>query len=972
MRERDCSLVARRSHRVSQSREPYRWSVRFRVLGTVDLLSPDGDPEPVASPNQRRILAMLLSRVGEVVTIDTIVDGLWADDPPRSAVATLRTYVSRLRALLGDDLATRDSGYALLAEPTDVDAGRFEMLVRDAGAAKPARALVLLDEALGLWHGPAFGDHADVECIAPEARRLEELRRAAIEARVDALLGAGSVNEAVAAAEALVTSEPLREGAWAALIRSLAAQGRTADALRAFQRASDALAEAGLDPSPVLRDAERAVLAGDVAVSPPVSDAPARDRSGPPVPASSLVGRDHDRDAALESLERARVVTLVGPGGVGKTRLALEVARVGAQRHPLGAKIAELAPVTDRAGAADTVVHALGLATDGESALDALDRAGTLDLLLVLDNAEHVADAAAELVERIAAGGDAIRIVVTSRERLGVDGEHVQPVTPLPTDQAGSPARRLLVQRAAAAAPDLAVDVDDDRVARIVDRLDGLPLAIEMAAARLPTTSLAELADGLDDRLADLRSPRRHAPDRHRTLEAVLEWSEARLDGRQRQTLAQLSVFAGPVTADDVVGVLGDAATIEIVRSLADCSLVMVERTGPTTRYSLLQTVRDFAAERATVSGLAPDLARRHAEWFLAVAREADARLRTSAELAGFERLESSFAELRAAHQWAREHDLQLAGALSAALHQYAYSRLVDEPLRWAQMIVDELADDDPHLPIVLASAALRRINRGELAAGRALTQRAVTLARTDAAVMPALEALADACVYAGRLDETIAADEELIRRAEAAGDPNYWAVAHASLAMARSYGGQPAALPIETMGDTGPTGRAWLLYARGELLGDRDPDAALASYDETIVLAREVDSRFVEGVALVSSCALQARVGDVSRAFGQFADAIHHWIELGDHTHQLTTLRNLAVLLQRADAAEAAAELLGALGRDDSTYGEEAERLAAVREWAVGRLGEEAFAARVEAGRLRDVPAAAAWAVELIAALRG
>jgi predicted ATPase/DNA-binding SARP family transcriptional activator len=952
------------AHPLGGFHAPYRCGVRFRVLGPVELVDPDGSPEPIGSPNQRRILAMLLSRVGEVVTIDTMVDALWANEPPRSAVATLRTYVSRLRSFLGDDLATRGSGYALVAEATEVDAGRFETLVRDAAAAEPGRALALLDEALRLWHGPAFGDHADVECIAPEARRLEELRRAAAEARVDTLLAAGGVDEAVADAEALVTSEPLREGAWAGLIRSLAAQGRTADALRAFQRASEALADAGLEPSSVLRDAERAVLAGDVAVQ------PVRERSVPRVPTSSLVGRDHDREALLALLAEARVVTLVGPGGVGKTRLALEVARAGAERHTLGAKVAELAPLPDGTGVADTVIHALGLTADAQPAADALERAGALDVLLVLDNAEHLVDSVAGVVERIVAGGNAIRIVVTSRERLGVDGEHVRPVAPLPTDEAGSPARRLLVQRAAAAAPDLTVDVDDDLVARIVDRLDGLPLAIEMAAAQLPTTSLAELADALDDRLADLRSPRRHAPERHRTLGAVLEWSEARLDDRQRATLAGLSVFAGPVAADDIVGVLGETDVVDVVRSLADCSLVLVERTGPTTRYSLLQTVRDFATERAAVSGLGPDLARRHAERFLAVAREADASLRTSAERMGFERIESSFAELRAAHQWAREHDLPMAGALSAALHLYAYSRLVDEPLRWAQMIADELADDDPHLPIVLASAALRRINRGELAVGRALTQRAVAIARTDAAVMPALEALADACVYAGRLDETIAADEELIRRAEAAGDPNYWAVAHASVAMARSYGGQPAALPTETMGDTGPTGRAWLLYARGELLGDRDPDAALASYDETIALAREVDSRFVEGVALVSSCALQARVGDVSRAFGQFADAIHHWIELGDHTHQLTTLRNLAVLLQRAGAADAAAELLGALGRDESTYGEEAERLAAARAWAVRELGEEEFKTRAEAGRSRDVPATAAWALDLIAGL--
>ncbi|MGH8985266.1 MAG: ATP-binding protein, partial [Acidimicrobiia bacterium] len=796
-------------------------------------------------------------------------------------------------------------------------------------------------------------------------------RRAATEARVEGLFRAGRIDEAVAAAEALVTSEPLGERGWAGLIRALAAQGRTADALRAFQRAVDALAEAGLEPSPDLREAERAVLAGELAPAVRVAAPRTDERSVPPVPASSFVGREHDRDALLQLLEEARVVTLIGPGGVGKTRLALEVARAGAQRHALGAKVAELAPVPDTDGAADAVVHALGLASDAESALDALDRAGGLDVLLVLDNAEHVVDGAAEVVERILLAGERLRVLVTSRERLGVEGEHVRPVPPLATDHAGSPARRLLVQRAAAIAPDLAVDIDDEVIVRIVDRLDGLPLAIEMAAAQLATTSPAELAEGLDARLTDLRSPRRHAPDRHRTLAAVLEWSEARLDDRQRSTLAALSVFAGPVTVDDIVGVLGDDEVMDVVRLLADRSLVLVERTGLTTRYSLLQTVREFATARATASGAAADLARRHATWFLRVAWEADAQLRTSAEARGLRRIQSTFAELRAAHRWARKHDPGTAGALSAALHTYAQGHLDDEPLRWAELIAEALADHDPHLPIVLASVATRAINRGDLEAARALGERAVALARTDEAAMPAFEILADACVYTGRLSETIAADEELIRRAEAARDPYYWAVGHATLAMALLYGRRPAALPVAVMDDTGPSGRAWLVYARGEILADRDPEAALASYDEAITLAREVDSRFVEGVSLVSSCALQARVGDVTSALAQFADAIQHWIDLADYTHQLTTLRNLAVLLQRADAAEAAAELLGALGRDDSTYGEEAERLAAVRAWAVGELGEPAFKARAEAGRSRDVPATAAWALELIAGLR-
>ena len=231
----------------------------------MELIDPDGGIVTLGSPTQRRILAVLLARLGETVALDTLAEAVWGDDPPASAVATLRTYISRMRSVLGDAIVSRGAGYALAAAPDDVDAGRFESLHRDAGRAEPAAAVAILDAALGLWRGSAFAEHADVACIAPEARRLEELRRSASEARVTALLRAGRADQAVAAAEALVTTEPLWEGAWARLIEGLAAQGRAAEALRAFQRAVAALADAGLEPSDVLRENERMVLAGEPA-----------------------------------------------------------------------------------------------------------------------------------------------------------------------------------------------------------------------------------------------------------------------------------------------------------------------------------------------------------------------------------------------------------------------------------------------------------------------------------------------------------------------------------------------------------------------------------------------------------------------------------------------------------------------------------------------------------------------------------
>ncbi|HET6835344.1 MAG TPA: BTAD domain-containing putative transcriptional regulator [Acidimicrobiales bacterium] len=953
--------------------------MRFRVLGAVELVDPNGGVVAVGSPNQRRILAVLLARIGEAVPVDTLAEAVWGDDLPESAVATLRTYVSRLRAVLGDSLVSRGAGYALVAAPDDVDAGRFESLMRDAATADAAEAVTFLDEALRLWRGSAFAEHADVACIAPEARRLEELRRSASESRARALLRAGRVDESVAAAEALATAEPLREGAWTQLIEGLAAQGRTADALRAFQRAGDALAEAGLEPSDALRESERMVLAGEAA--PPVAErvtaaAPRPDPRAPPTPASSFVGRDHECAHLVGLLDKTRIVTLVGPGGVGKTRLAIEAARVAASRRSLGARLVELAEIRDAVGVADAVVAALGLTAEGEAPLAVLDRAGVLDVLLVLDNAEHVLDAAADVVARAAGRGDALRVLTTSRERLGVDGEHVRPVAPLATDTSGAPARRLLVQRAATVAPDLTVEIDDERVARVVTRLDGLPLAIEMAAAELSTMSLADLDAELGQSLAQLRSPHRHASERQRTLAGVLAWSEARLDDDERATLAGLSVFAGSFRPDDAVAVLGSPGVATTLRSLVDRSLVRIDRTGPGTRYALLQTVHDFASGRLASNGREPDLARRHALRFLEVAEHADRQLRTAEEATGLAQIEAAFADIRVAHRWARGHNPALAGRLSAALHLYAYRGLIDEPLRWAELTIQLVPDDDPTRPVLLASAATRAINRGDLEEARAIAQRAVALAGSGPAAMPALEALGDACLYLGRLDESRAAAEELARRAEAVGDMHSHVLGRVNAALAPRYGGQAigpeaiADLPAR-LSDLSPTSRAWIAYTNGELIGDRAPDTALAHYQEAIRLARSVDSRFAEGVALVSACALQARAGDVPGALAQFAEVIDHWAKLADNTHQLTTLRNLAVLLQRAGAPQAAAELLGALERDDSTYGEEAERLEAVREWARAQLGDDVFATHVASGRERDVTAAAAWALDVLADLR-
>ena len=949
--------------------------MRYRVLGTIELVDAGGQPCPIASTNQRTVLAVLLACRGEVVTVDGLVDALWGDIPPASAVPTLRTYVSRLRAVAGPAIASRAGGYVLDVAPGDVDAERFETLVDAARHADSADAADLLGAALDLWEGSAFGDRADVHRVRAEARRLEERRSTAREAHAAALLGAGRADEAVAAAEALVTAEPLREGGWAVLIEALASAHRSAEALRAYRRAAGALADAGLEPSSRLRDAERVVLSGDTArerVTPGAPGPPAQsDGFRPPVVPSSIVGRDDDSQLILDLLEHARLVTLTGPGGVGKTRLALEVARRAAERSELGACVVELAPVEDPAAVPDLVAAALGLAADGRPAAEILPRVGSLDLLIVLDNAEHVVDAVAATAEGILAGGSAARILATSRERFGVNGEHVWSVAPLATAGTDAPAARLFRERAAAvgAAPDDAV------VMRVVQRLDGLPLAIEMAAARLDTTTAVELADDLDEQLDTLRSARRHVTARHRSLADVLAWSESRLDEREARTLAELSVFAGPVTAGDIEGVLREPGVADVVRALAARSLVVVDRSRTPARFHLLQTVRSFAGRRLADAGRAEAMARRHATWFVDVVRAADGQLRTVEEARAHERVESIFAELRAAHGWAVQHDTDLAAGLAAHLHLYAHTRFVEEPLVWAELLLPRVPADHPRRPILLASVASRALRRGDITEARRLAQEALARAGDSATALPALDVLTDAGLFDGRLADSAATARTMQDLAHRSRDLLYLALGYCGVSLSATYGGTPsdseteptdlAELPLPV------SGRGWLAYTRGERCQHADPSRALAHFADAVADARAAKNRYLEGAAIVSSCALRARTDDPGEALDAFAEAVRHWIRLANTTQQLTTLRNLALLFRRADAPEALTELLGTVDRSGvPTYGEEAKRLHDARDWAESRVGSERFSELTAVGAARDVTTAATGALHVIDAL--
>ncbi len=959
------------------------------MLGEVDVVV-DGEVRAIGSPNQRLVLAALLAHPNTVVTTEALIVALWDDDPPVSALSTLRTYVSRVRRLVGGDLAVEAAGYRLAVDPPDLDSAQFTQHLDEATAEMPGRALRLFDAALAMWRGPALGGHAEVPLLVGAARRLEELRVGALEARVAALLASGGASKAAADATALVADHPRREGLWITLIDALVAVDRSADAAQAAARARAALADAGLEPGRGLREAEARALGIDSAPSgsaastsmagTPASIRPGRrgartvdgpvgtpiTRSGRP---SSFVGRERQLDELDDLLVAAPVVTLVGPGGVGKTRLAIELAARVAPRHRLGARLIELGALTEPDEIAAAVASGLGVTVDRASIEQALVRAGDLDLVAVIDNAEHVSAAAARVVELLASGNGSIRVLVTSRERLAVDGEHVRAVRPLTADASSSPAQTLLRDRAAAAGAVLD-DHDDEAITRVVERLDGLPLAIEMAAAQLTSCSLAELLATLDERLDELTTPSTRVPPRHQSLGALIDWSLDELEPADASLLSRLTVFAGSFAADDVAGVLG-ADSVMATRRLADRSLVAAAVVSDRTSFRVLHVMRERIHHR--LGPVTDDVRAAHARWYLSKVRSAVTELMSPRERDGRDTLNEIIDELRAVHRWATANDRPLALALSATIHPFAHSSLNDELLSWADRLLPESrkpGDDRDHAAIVLASSATRLLRHGRLTDAAELARQALAVAEHAEARLPALETLADATLDDGLLDDSDAAYRALLDEGRQAGNAWYASSGATGVLLVAAYAGRTPTRPIDPVNfgaETPLSARAWLAYGQAELLLTADPSRAEALYRSALALARSAANRYIEGVSLASLAALECKTGQVT-APTTFRAAIEHWLDAADHTHQITTLRNLATLFRSLHLPIETAQLLGGLNaRHVTTYGSELADLEAIQRWLDETLPPGELADAGGAGARLSMTDLARWALAVL-----
>ncbi|MET7461466.1 BTAD domain-containing putative transcriptional regulator [Nonomuraea sp. NPDC005501] len=653
--------------------------VRFGVLGPLAVWAQDGGPVRVAEPKVRALLADLLAHGGGPVPPDRLIDDLWGERPPRNPAGTLQARVSQLRRALGDPglITHGPAGYRLA--PADTDASRFLALLAgpparpglprladgprgDEGTAWLRERLARLDEALGLWRGPAYAEFADAGFARPEIARLEEARLSALEEQAEVRLALGGDADLAG----LVRLHPLRERLRGLHILALYRRGRQSEALASYGELRELLAEElGLDPSPELSALHQAILRHDPALSAPVSASiagpgratPKEPVTNLPAPLTDLVGRDGELAAVRDLLAAGRLVTLTGPGGVGKTRLALEAARALAGTDlPDGVWLVELAGAAD---VAEAVAAVLGVRDDGAEPLaPRLARAlSGKRALLVLDNCEHVVADAAGLAARLLKAAPGLRVLATSQEPLDVTGERLLPVPPLPEPEAV----RLFAARAGVE-PDAAV-------ATICRRLDGIPLALELAATRVRALGVEGVAERLDDRFRLLSAGMRDAPARQRTLRAAIDWSWELLTAPERVVLRRLAVHADGCTLEAAEEVCAEPGVdvLDAVARLVDRSLVVVT---PGPRYRLLESVSAYCAERLAEAGELDAIRERHARHYTELAVRAE--LRGPRQLAWLDRLDLETANLRLA--LAGPEPLRLVNAL--AWYWYLRGRL--------------------------------------------------------------------------------------------------------------------------------------------------------------------------------------------------------------------------------------------------------------------------------------------------------
>jgi predicted ATPase/DNA-binding SARP family transcriptional activator len=722
------------------------------MLGPLEIVA-DGHQLPLKAAKQKTILALLLLHPGEVVSVDLLKEALWEDSPPTTAGTALQGYVSQLRRMLESGveggaaiLVTRAPGYSLTVTPDQVDVSRFEQLAasgREALAAGESdRAAALLAEALGLWRGPPLADFSYEGWAQAPIGRLEELRLSVLEDRIDADLASGRHAGIVGELESLIAEQPLRERLRGQLMLALYRGGRQADALEEYQAARRTLVEElGIEPGPELQQLNRLILNQDEVLAAPPRTTAIRAPIELPAPATPMIGR-RDELAALRDLlarEDIRLITLTGPGGTGKTRLALEAAAEATDSYPDGVFWVSLASLSHYELVLPTVGQVLG-AKDGLTT-----HIGEKQLLVVLDNLEHLIECGHEL-SSLLAGSPRLTLLVTSRESLRLSGEYEYSVPPL--DQADAVA--LFVERARQHKPSFD---PVEAVAEICSRLDGLPLALELAAARVKILRPEQILERLVKSLDLLTLGARDAPERQQTLRATIDWSYKLLTEDEKRVFAYVAVFAG--SFDLEAGEEVAQASLDTLTALVDKGLLRQTDEG---RFFMLATIREYAEGQLETIGDAEQLRRAHAEWITGLAEALEPRLRVTGDLDVLERQKAELENTRAALTWAQSRgEIEISLRLSGALVRYWWMRggHVPEGIGWLSAALAQAGEQHPRLrATALAGFAALLSTDGRNEDGVVHATEAVRLARdiNDQEILDdALNALGNLEVARGR-----------------------------------------------------------------------------------------------------------------------------------------------------------------------------------------------------------------------------
>jgi predicted ATPase len=933
-------------------------AVNFRLLGRLEVDADGVDLTPVR-PKQRALLAFLLLRAGEVVANDELADGLWGPRPPKTAHKALHGHISALRKRLGAErIETQPPGYRLrLARGDELDSARFDQVVAAARADGPSARSTKLREALALFRGEPLSEFRYEEFAASEAVRLEELRLTVVEEQIDAELELGRHAEVVAQLERLVFDHPLRERMRAQLMLALYRSGRQADALRAFQDARTRLVDdLGIEPSPALQRLERRILNHDPELSALPKRSSTSARTSLPRQPASLIGRRREIEDVKALLLRPDVwlVTLTGTGGTGKTRLAVHAAAELVDAFADGVVFVGLAPLQGPELVLESTAQALGVgAMSGDTlAEDLVQFLRNRELLLVFDNFEHLLAAAPSVVD-VAAATTGVKLLVTSRVRLHLAAEHLYPVSPLATPARGEDVDllprfesvALFEARAQAVLPEFAVtSANAEAVADVCRALDGLPLAIELAASRVHALLPAAMRQQLDHRLQLLVEGPRDAPERQRTLRATIDWSYELLEPAEQRLVVRLAVFAGGCTIEAAQSICGDDLdVIDGLASLTEKGLTRLEGSDEEPRFTMLETIHEYAAERLGLSDTASMLRIRHAEHFLRFAEEAEPNLIGVGSHADWlDRLERDHDNFRAAVDWL-EASGDVGGALRLTGTLWRFWNLKGHLIEGRRRLERALgADRRPTAARAkaLSGAADMALTCGDVETGRLWAEEALELHRELQDRWGTAFSLLMFAYAVGQDGDWPRAQTlfwESVQRFRALGDEHY------ELRAARAH--------------------AWAYYEGGDLERARELN------EELLPRARGAQHGFAEATALAQLADIAVDQGRAADAFALLKESHRIYRDLNDLVDIAAGVGRFASVLALAGKAALAAQVLSSstalmeeIGAGPSWYARTSRKTLAVIH---AQLDRAAFAEAWDQGRRLNGDEAVALAIK-------